>query len=177
MTTFALFSASWCVPCKQFKPMIEDIVSKYPDLDLKLYDVDEQQELINKYGIRAVPTLTKIVDGKVIDNKVGVITRSQLEEFLNLPELTDSPDTMWDFFLECVTEGQTLVTFKKADGSEREMLCTSNTDYFDYDFKKSDVKETAKSDPDVKNVWDLEKNGWRRIKRGTILKVELLKDD
>ena len=75
------FSASWCGPCKQLAPIVEDLAKEYDGrLKVAKIDVEESQQTAMKYGIMSVPTLLFLVDGKVTDQLVGSVPRQTLEE-------------------------------------------------------------------------------------------------
>lgn len=73
-----VFTAEWCVPCKNFKKQL----SKLEDiLDYTLYDIDDDKELFNLYEIKAVPTIVVINDdGKEIARMVGAEKFSALKK-------------------------------------------------------------------------------------------------
>ncbi len=48
------FSATWCGPCKAFKPIMNEIANE--GYSVEFIDVDQSQELAAKYGVRSVPT-------------------------------------------------------------------------------------------------------------------------
>jgi len=50
------FSASWCGPCKQIAPFVDEMSAKYPNASFLNVDVDECQETAAAYGISAMPT-------------------------------------------------------------------------------------------------------------------------
>ena len=66
------FEASWCGPCKALKPIFENVVSKYNDVNFSYVDVDEQFELASKYAIRSVPTVVIEKNGKEVQRFSGV---------------------------------------------------------------------------------------------------------
>lgn len=78
------FYAEWCGPCKMLAPIISEIKEELKD---KVYvikvNVDEDEELSNKFGIYSIPTLVLIKDGKEIDRKVGYNTKQILVDWIN----------------------------------------------------------------------------------------------
>ena len=60
------FSAGWCAPCRQLKPVIDSIETDYADYDLVVerYDVDEDQLVAKEWFIRSVPTVVIVADGE-----------------------------------------------------------------------------------------------------------------
>ena len=73
------FWAEWCPPCKMIAPILEEIAGEYDGRALicKL-NVDENQAIAQKYGIRSIPTLLFIKDGQVQDQVVGALPKDQL---------------------------------------------------------------------------------------------------
>jgi thioredoxin 1 len=75
------FSATWCGPCKQLAPVIEELAKAYDGrLKVAKVDVEESQQTAMKYGIMSVPTLIFLKQGKVADQVVGNVPRHLLEE-------------------------------------------------------------------------------------------------
>jgi thioredoxin-like negative regulator of GroEL len=76
MKTMKYFSATWCGPCKAFKPVINEIANE--GYSVEFIDVDQSQELAAKYGVRSVPT-TIIEEGGIEVNRfVGSIPKQQV---------------------------------------------------------------------------------------------------
>jgi len=73
------FWAQWCGPCKAMKPTLEKYKesSKVPLLEI---NVDEENEIAQKYGIRSIPCFVVIEDGKEIARKIGMQSLDQLVE-------------------------------------------------------------------------------------------------
>jgi len=73
------FWATWCPPCKMIAPFIEQIADEY-DGKAKVckVNVDENQQVAAKYGIRSIPTILFIKGGEVIDQVVGALPKDQL---------------------------------------------------------------------------------------------------
>lgn len=71
------FSATWCGPCKKIAPIIEELASEYDGrVIIGKCDVDDNDELTSKYGIRNVPTVLFIKNGNVVDKNVGAAPKS-----------------------------------------------------------------------------------------------------
>jgi thioredoxin 1 len=70
------FSATWCGPCKQFKPIMQEIAGD--GYSIEFIDVDEQQNKATKYGVRSVPTVVVEIDGKEVDRFIGVLPKNQV---------------------------------------------------------------------------------------------------
>jgi thioredoxin 1 len=80
MTQVLRFTASWCQPCKALASILEEIKT---DIPIKVIDIDNDQELAKKYGIRGVPTLVKLNGEEVVSTMVGVKAKNLVEEWLN----------------------------------------------------------------------------------------------
>ena len=66
------FWAEWCGPCKMVGPIIDQLGEEYKDrVVVGKVDVDNNDEATSKYGIRNIPTVLFIKDGKVVDKVVG----------------------------------------------------------------------------------------------------------
>jgi thioredoxin 1 len=76
--------AAWCGPCKMIAPVLDEIARDYAGkLRVVKVNVDENQSIPARYGIRGIPTLMLFRDGAVVDTKVGAVSRSQLASFLD----------------------------------------------------------------------------------------------
>ena len=78
------FWAEWCGPCKMIAPLLDELADEY-DGKIKIgkVNIDEQQELATKYGIRAIPTLLLINKGQVAEQMVGAKSKRDLKASLD----------------------------------------------------------------------------------------------
>lgn len=77
------FYATWCPPCKALTPIVEEIEKENADIKFLKINVDDEQELAIEYGIMSVPTLVFIKNGEPVDKSVGLISKKELQAFLN----------------------------------------------------------------------------------------------
>ncbi len=75
------FWAEWCGPCRKMTPIIDEL-SDEMDGKVKIgkVNVDENQEISLKYGIRSIPTILFIKGGEVVDKLVGTSSKDFLKE-------------------------------------------------------------------------------------------------
>jgi putative thioredoxin len=78
------FWAEWCAPCRTLGPMIENaVVSRNGDVVLAKVDIDANQGLAQRYGIRGIPAVKAFRDGEVVDEFTGAIPQRQVERFID----------------------------------------------------------------------------------------------
>ncbi len=77
------FWAPWCGPCKMLTPVLEDLSKERSDVKIVKVNVDEEQDLAVKYGVRGIPTIMIFVNGEVEATKTGALNKSQLNAFLD----------------------------------------------------------------------------------------------
>ena len=80
MKQILYFSATWCGPCKNFKPIMESISNSIP---VQFIDVDQNPTLAAQYNIKSIPTLIFLKDGQEINKRPGVLSESQVKEIWN----------------------------------------------------------------------------------------------
>jgi thioredoxin 1 len=74
------FWATWCGPCKKIGPYIEELAEQYADKAIiGKVDVDENDQLAIRFGIRNIPTVLYIRNGEVIDKQIGAAPKAALE--------------------------------------------------------------------------------------------------
>lgn len=72
------FWAPWCGPCRMVGPIMDEIADENPDIKVGKINVDEEQELAQKFGVMSIPSLFVIKDGKVVEQSVGAKPKSQI---------------------------------------------------------------------------------------------------
>ena len=76
--------AEWCGPCKMIAPLLEEAATRFQGrVTVAKLNVDENPETAAKYGIRGIPTLMLFKNGKIDTTKVGALSRTQLQSFLD----------------------------------------------------------------------------------------------
>ena len=76
--------AEWCGPCKMIAPILNEIADEYSDrLKICKLNIDANQATPPKYGIRGIPTLMLFKNGEGEATKVGALSKSQLQAFLD----------------------------------------------------------------------------------------------
>ena len=77
------FHAEWCGPCKQMKPILEDLKSKIgEDVTIIKIDIDKSPNTAQHYQIQGVPTLILFKQGKMLWRQSGVVPVSALQKVL-----------------------------------------------------------------------------------------------
>jgi thioredoxin 1 len=76
------FYADWCGPCRMLEPIVESLAASTPAAVAKV-DIDANQGLASKYGVRGVPTLLLFADGEAVERVVGVQSEEQLSGLID----------------------------------------------------------------------------------------------
>jgi thioredoxin 1 len=78
------FWAEWCGPCKMIAPILDQVSAEYGErLQVAKVDVEENQAIAMKYGVRSIPTLILFKDGVVEAQHVGMLSKGQLGQLLD----------------------------------------------------------------------------------------------
>jgi thioredoxin 1 len=78
------FWASWCAPCKQLNPVINELAEKYATrLKIVKVNIEDSPEVPTKYEVRGIPNLILFKNGEVVDSRVGALPIKVLSEWLD----------------------------------------------------------------------------------------------
>ena len=77
------FWAEWCGPCKMIAPILDEVAGEMSErVRIAKMDIQENPQTPPKYGVRAIPALVLFKDGKVEAQHMGVLSKTQLTQFL-----------------------------------------------------------------------------------------------
>jgi thioredoxin 1 len=78
------FWAEWCGPCKMIAPILDQLADEYRDrIQIAKLDVEENQGIAMKYGVRSIPTLMLFKAGVIEAQHVGMLSKEQLTKLLD----------------------------------------------------------------------------------------------
>lgn len=76
------FNADWCGPCKILKPMLEEISETYENIKIVSINIDDEDELAEKYNVSSIPCLVLFDKGTEIKRNVGLISKDEIESII-----------------------------------------------------------------------------------------------
>lgn len=81
------FWAEWCAPCRALGPVLESLTEDFEGrVTVAKLDIDANQQVAMKYGIRSIPTVMLFSEGEIVETLVGVRPKpdyvSSLEKLL-----------------------------------------------------------------------------------------------
>ena len=80
MKTAKYFTATWCGPCKAFKPVMNEVAGE--GYSIQFVDVDQNKELASKYGVQSVPTTVIEENGVEVDRFIGALPKEAVKNKL-----------------------------------------------------------------------------------------------
>lgn len=81
------FYADWCVPCRIFSPIVEEVAQENSDIKVVKVNVDESQAITTKYQIMSMPTLVVIKDGNEVARSIGIISKSEILDMISRKDI------------------------------------------------------------------------------------------
>ncbi len=80
MKTAKYFTATWCGPCKSFKPIMNEIANE--GYSVQFIDIDQNQGLTSQHNVRSVPTTVIEENGVEVDRFVGALPKESVKNKL-----------------------------------------------------------------------------------------------
>jgi thioredoxin 1 len=78
------FYAEWCGPCRMYGPILDGFSNENPDIIIGKVNVDNNDDIAAKYGIRGIPTTIIFKNGEVVNRVSGVILKDKLIELVKV---------------------------------------------------------------------------------------------
>lgn len=72
------FYADWCGPCRMVSPIVEEIANENPQYIVGKINVDEEQELAEKFYVSSIPMLAVVKNGEIVNQSVGARPKAQI---------------------------------------------------------------------------------------------------
>lgn len=76
------FNADWCGPCKMLKPIIEEFAENNDEIKVVSINIDDEDELSEKYNVSSIPCLVVFDKGEEIKRNVGLISKDDIESLI-----------------------------------------------------------------------------------------------
>ena len=77
------FYADWCGPCKMMAPTFAELARRQRGTALVVkVDTDRNPQLATRFGIRSIPTIAVLRDGKEVAREMGALPMPRLEQLL-----------------------------------------------------------------------------------------------
>lgn len=79
------FWAPWCGPCRMMSPIIDQVGKEHQGkLVVGKVNVDENPNVSRQFGISSIPTLILFKKGQVVDNIIGSVSKSRIDEMIRM---------------------------------------------------------------------------------------------
>lgn len=76
------FWAVWCGPCQMMAPILHELETEMPDVQIGKVNVDEQMDLARQFRVVSIPTLIIFKNGQEVQRMVGVTSKKELKDAL-----------------------------------------------------------------------------------------------
>ena len=72
------FWADWCGPCRMVGPVLDEIARERQDIKVCKVNIDEEKALASAYGVKTIPTLMVLRQGKIVKQSAGAKPKQQI---------------------------------------------------------------------------------------------------
>lgn len=76
------FWAGWCQPCKKLAPIFEEVSEEVESVNFGKINIEDHQQLAQKFGVRAIPTMIVVKGGEQVDRKSGALDKASLKSWI-----------------------------------------------------------------------------------------------
>ena len=115
------FWAPWCGSCKTLKPLLEKLAEEYAGrFLLAKVDADQNPELAQHFGVRSIPSVKVLFQGKLVDEFNGVLPEGQIRAFLDRIALPATGGNLREEAAALVAEGRLDEALSRLSEASRE---------------------------------------------------------
>lgn len=76
--------ATWCGPCQRLAPIIAQVAEEYGDQAvIGKYNAENNEELLERFGVRNIPTVLFIKNGEVLNRLTGAVNAAKIKELID----------------------------------------------------------------------------------------------
>lgn len=76
------FWATWCTPCRMLTPILEEIAAERTELKICKINMDDAQDIAERYAVMSLPALLFFKDGTVIEECIGLVSKERILSLL-----------------------------------------------------------------------------------------------
>ena len=77
------FYADWCGPCQMMAPVLKEVAEEFGEqVTIIKVDVDKNQPVARRFGVRSIPNLILFKNGEIKASKAGVLTKRDLRQMI-----------------------------------------------------------------------------------------------
>jgi thioredoxin 1 len=77
------FWAEWCGPCRMIGPTVDAFADEYSGkIKVGKLNVDDNGGSASRYNVRGIPTLLLFKEGKVVEQRVGAVSKADLVKMI-----------------------------------------------------------------------------------------------